>query len=113
MDRFLIDVTAGSRLSGVNSKYDFIAIEPVEAMSHEKFATEVGRLESDLRADTDIPTAPGFCFAGGFIANPRWRNEEASLDVDIAGHPDALVSVWINPLASNKHDKPCSNEWAA
>jgi len=45
------------------------------------------------RADTDIPSDPGFCFAGGFVANPRWCNEEASLDIDIAGHPDAFVSV--------------------
>jgi hypothetical protein len=58
------------------------------------------------RADTDIPAEPGYCFAGGFIANPRWRNEEASLDIDIAGHPDAFISVWIYPLASHKHDKP-------
>lgn len=58
------------------------------------------------RADAEIPGEPGYCFAGGFIANPRWRNEEASLDIDIAGHPDAFVSVWIYPLASHKHDKP-------
>jgi hypothetical protein len=58
------------------------------------------------RADNDIPTEPGYCFAGGFIVNPRWRNEEASLDIDIAGHPDAFVSIWIYPLASYKHDKP-------
>jgi hypothetical protein len=58
------------------------------------------------RADTEIPTEPGYCFAGGFIANPRWRNEEAGVDIDIAGHPDAFVSVWIYPLASHKHDKP-------
>ena len=58
------------------------------------------------RADTEIPTEPGYCFAGGFIANPRWRNEEAGVDIDIAGHPDAFVSVWIYPLASHKQDKP-------
>jgi hypothetical protein len=58
------------------------------------------------RTDTDIPIEPGYCFAGGFIADPNWRNEEASLDIDIAGHPDAFVSVLIYPLASYKHDKP-------
>lgn len=58
------------------------------------------------RADTDIPTDPGYCFAGGFIANPEWENEEASLDIDIAGHPDAFISIWIYPLASHKHDRP-------
>lgn len=184
MGRFLIDVPAGSRLSGGNYKYDFIRIEPVKATTYEEFATEVDRIESTLRsaknektqksmllqsvqpgndtrilaswkadfstaqinvlgyrwingsrflfeddvggskqefgmnrmqealsrlrprADTDIPSDPGFCFAGGFVANPRWRNEEASLDIDIAGHPDAFVSVWIYPLASHKHDRP-------
>jgi hypothetical protein len=58
------------------------------------------------RADTDIPSEPGYCFAGGFIANPRWRNEEAGVDIDIAGHPDAFVSIWIYPLASYKRDRP-------
>ena len=184
MGRFLIDVPAGSRLSGGNYKYDFIGIEPVKATTYEEFAAEVDRVESNLRfaknkktrqsmllqsvqpengtkilaswkvdvstaqisvlgyrwingtrflfeddvddskqefgmnrmqealsrlhprADTDIPSDPGFCFAGGFVANPRWRNEEASLDIDIAGHPDAFVSVWIYPLASHKHDRP-------
>lgn len=64
----------------------------------------ITRLRS--RADNDIPTEPGYCFVGGFIANTHWRNEEISLDIDIAGHPDAFVSVWIYPLASHKHDKP-------
>jgi hypothetical protein len=58
------------------------------------------------RDENEIPTDPGYCFPGGFIANPRWRNEEASLDIDIAGHPDAFLSVSIYPLASRKHDKP-------
>jgi hypothetical protein len=58
------------------------------------------------RSDVEFPAEPGYCFAGGFIANPRWRNEEARVDIDIAGHPDAFVSVWIYPLASHKHDKP-------
>ncbi|MBW8900902.1 MAG: hypothetical protein JF619_22910 [Massilia sp.] len=48
MGRFLIDVPAGSRLSGGNYKYDFIAIEPVKAMSYEEFTEEAGRQESDL-----------------------------------------------------------------
>jgi hypothetical protein len=184
MGRFLIDVPAGSTLSGGSYKYDFIRIEPVKAMTMEEFEAEADGFESKLgsavnkqtkrsmllqsgqseeftrivaswkvdvstaqisisgfrwihgsrflleddvgrskqqfgvnrmrdalshlrpRADTDIPTEPGYCFAGGFIANPEWENEEASLDIDIAGHPDAFLSVWIYPLASHKHDRP-------
>jgi len=33
MGRFLIDVPAGSTLSGGNHEYDFIRIEPVKAMT--------------------------------------------------------------------------------
>ena len=58
------------------------------------------------RQDDDIPTDPGYCFEGGFIANPEWENEEAGIDIDIAGHPDAFVSVWFYPLAMSKHDRP-------
>jgi hypothetical protein len=184
MGRFLIDVPAGSTLSGGGYKYDFIRIEPVRAMTKEEFEAEVNGLEAKLRsavnkktkqsmllqsvqpgkstgifaswkvdvstaqisiaglrwidgsrfllqddvggdkqefginrmrealsrlrprADTGIPIEPGYCFAGGFIANPEWENEETSLDIDIAGHPDAFLSVWIYPLASRKHDRP-------
>jgi hypothetical protein len=56
------------------------------------------------RADSDIPKDPGYCFAGRFIANPGWRNEEAT--IDIAGHPDACVTVTIYPLAAHKKDQP-------
>jgi len=58
------------------------------------------------RADSEVPVEPGYCFAGGFLAKSDWENEEAGVDIDIAGHPDAFVSVWIYPLASHKHDKP-------
>ncbi|MRV75295.1 hypothetical protein GJ700_26610 [Duganella sp. FT92W] len=179
----MVDVPAGSKLSGGNYKYDFLGIEPVKATSRAEFEEDVdgketklgttkhevdpsllrsslrpqqdtrilafweedvvtsvvniegyrwingngfqlkgevsnNRQESGLsrmqdalsrlrpRADTEIPTAPGYCFAGGFIANSRWRNEEAGVDIDIAGHPDAFVSVWIYPLASHKKDRP-------
>jgi hypothetical protein len=64
----------------------------------------LSRLRS--RGEGEMPSEPGFCFAGGFVANPKWRNEEAAIDIDIAGHPDAFVSVWIYPLASHKKDKP-------
>jgi hypothetical protein len=184
MGRFLIDVPAGSTLSGGNYTYDFIGIEPVKAMTKEEFEAEVDGLELKLtsavnektkqsmllhsvqpekntkilawwkaefstvlinisgyrwlngsrflfeddvsgskqefgvnrmqealsrlrpRADTDIPTDPGYCFAGGFIANPKWKNEEAGVDFRIAGHPDTLLSVWFYPLSSYKHDRP-------
>ena len=184
MGRFLIDVPAGSKLSGGNYKYNFIKVEPVKTMSFEEFEKEVAERELSLksaknkktnqsmllqsvgsekntrilaswkvdvstaqisiagyrwingsrylfeddvggskqefgmnrmreaisrvrpRSGTDIPIDPGFCFTGGFVANQEWENEEASLDIDIAGHPDAFLSIWIYPLASHKHDKP-------
>ncbi|AVR99310.1 hypothetical protein C9I28_20285 [Pseudoduganella armeniaca] len=181
--RFLVDAPVGSRLSGGNYKYDFLALLPVTELSHhhfqelvaarqatlsagkhnvepsllraavqsdedtwvfafweEPFITAVINLEGfrwsngkmirvkdevsrdrqefglnrmqealsrlRARADTEIPTEPGYCFAGGFIANPRWRNEEATVEIDIAGHPDAYVTMTIYPLASHKKDKP-------
>ena len=166
MGRFLIDVPAGSMLSGGNYKYDFMVIEPMKSMTLEGFEKDVAKRELELksvknkdtkqgmllqsvrpeenariltsweadfgtdvisvngyrwinssryqfkldvaadrqesgmnrmrdalsrlraRADSDIPTEPGYCFAGGFISNPRWRNEEAGVDFRIAGHPD-------------------------
>ncbi|WP_227470394.1 T6SS immunity protein Tli4 family protein [Massilia sp. YMA4] len=184
LGRFLVDVPAGSRLSGGNYKYDFISIEPVKRTSIEDFEKLVNARETQLkaaqnkltkqsmllesaqpdkgskiltswkadfskalitidgyrwidgslftlqdevggskqsmggasmrdalarlrpRADTEIPAEPGYCFAGGFIAKPDWENEEAAIDIDIAGHPDAFVSVWIYPLASHKKDRP-------
>jgi hypothetical protein len=181
--RFLIDVPAGSRLSGGNYKYDFMRVEPIKTMSLEEFKQNIDQKEAKLRgtkheiepnllrtsllpqkdtkilafweqdyktyliniegsrwsdgslfqlnskveknkqefglnrmqdalsrlrprSNNEIPTEPGYCFAGGFIANPRWRNEQAMMDIDIAGHPDAFVSIWIYPLASHKQDKP-------
>jgi hypothetical protein len=191
LGRFLIDLPAGSALSGGNYKYEFKQIERPVAMNLEIFQTEIKALEEkrrtakheievsllraiqkpndtsavmayweefssagivqvdgykwvngtrflikaeagtskpkegtgtrqDLvmtrineiithirpRPDTDIPTEPGYCFGGGFIANPKLTNEEVNVDIDIAGHPDAFISVWIFPLASHKHDKP-------
>ena len=181
--RFLIDVPAGSRLSGGSYKYDFARIEPPVAMSLEQFNQELNAREETLRsikhkkepsllrttqqpapntrvlaffeepyitsgieiegykwvdgtrfllkgtadddrqakavagmvdsisrlrprADSDIPAEPGYCFAGGFIANDEWENEEAGIDFRIAGHPDAILSVEIYPLAAHKRDKP-------
>ncbi|MCP1575393.1 hypothetical protein J2S30_003772 [Herbaspirillum rubrisubalbicans] len=189
--RFLIDVPRGSTLSGGNYIYDFMRIEPPQAMAVEEFSARLAERERFLkeekhkseshllrlvetpseqskiyvywraahvtavtevdgylwtngvqfllksqagmsapppgitsrqdyavtrmretlaklraRRDDDIPTEPGYCFEGGFIANPEWKNEEAGIDIDIAGHPDAFVSVWFYPLAMSKHDKP-------
>ena len=58
------------------------------------------------RITAEIPTDPGYCFEGGFIANPEWEMEEAGIDITIAGHPDAFVSVWFYPLARSAHSKP-------
>ncbi|MDR6586673.1 MULTISPECIES: T6SS immunity protein Tli4 family protein [Herbaspirillum] len=83
---------------------------PVEGtMSREELV--LGKMERALthlrpRLDTEIPTEPGYCFEGGFIASPEWESEEAGIDIDIAGHPDAFVSVWFYPLPMRKHDRP-------
>jgi Tle cognate immunity protein 4 C-terminal domain/Tle cognate immunity protein 4 N-terminal domain len=183
LGRFLINMPAGSTLSGGTYKYDFGQIEKPVAVSLEQFKKELQAREEKLRsikhdkepsllrgveqptsntrilaffkepyissgieiegykwidgtrffvkaqadddrqpramigmvnrlvplrprADTDIPQDPGYCFGGGFIANEKWENEEASIDVDIAGHPDAFVTVTILPLATRKKDKP-------
>lgn len=58
------------------------------------------------RSTHEIPTEPGYCFEGGFIANPEWEMEEAAIDIDIAGHPDAFVSVWFYPLSRRAHSAP-------
>lgn len=78
-------------------------------MSREELV--LGKMERALthlrpRLDTEIPTEPGYCFEGGFIASPEWESEEAGIDIDIAGHPDAFVSVWFYPLPMRKHDRP-------
>lgn len=189
--RFLLDMPAGSVLSGGNYRYDFARLEKTKAMSLEEFETEIATKEQTLRsakhrvepsllrlllkpdphsrifvyweqsvitsiaqvdgyrwidgtrylfkseagmskppnglksyqevaiermrltlaglrqrATHDIPTEPGYCFEGGFIANPEWEMEEAGIDITIAGHPDAFVSVWFYPLARSAHSKP-------
>jgi len=58
------------------------------------------------RPDTEIPTDPGYCFPGGFIASAEWENEEALTEFSLPGHPDAYVSVWFYPLAASKRDEP-------
>ncbi len=58
------------------------------------------------RSTHEIPTEPGYCFEDGFIANPEWEMEEAGIDIDVAGHPDAFVSVWFYPLSRRAHSEP-------
>jgi Tle cognate immunity protein 4 C-terminal domain/Tle cognate immunity protein 4 N-terminal domain len=183
MGRFVIDLPAGSTISGGNYKYDFARIDKPRAMNQAQFEKETGEREAKLRAskhrkepsllrssqrpgatslvlafweedfseyqvkvdgykwaggvsflvrdqvdtskqdfglkrmteilsrlgprpDTEIPTEPGYCFGGGFIANAEWENEQAGIDFRIAGQPDVGVSVDILPVASRKRDKP-------
>ncbi|ADJ61553.1 T6SS immunity protein Tli4 family protein [Herbaspirillum seropedicae] len=187
--RFLIDMPAGSVLSGGNYRYDFARLDKPRAMSLEEFEAEMATKEKKLRSTKhetepsllrlliksdphswifahweydfsehivlvdgyrwidgtrflfrskagmskppsgtksyqedaidrmqtilaglrkrsthEIPTEPGYCFEGGFIANPEWEMEEAG--IDIAGHPDAYVSVWFYPLSLRAHSQP-------
>lgn len=85
--QFKLDVAADRQESGINRMRDVLS-----------------RLH--VRPDSEIPAEAGYCFAGGFISNPRWRNEEAGIDFRVSGHPDTVVSVWFYPLSSFKHDKP-------
>ncbi|WP_229296999.1 MULTISPECIES: T6SS immunity protein Tli4 family protein [Herbaspirillum] len=188
---FLIDMPAGSVLSGGNYRYDFARLEKPKAMSLEEFEAEMTAKEKLLsstkhkvepsllrllvkpdpyswifvyweeefitsvvevygyrwidgtrylfkkeagmskprtgtmsrqdhaiermrkilfnlkkRSNHEIPTEPGYCFEEGFIANPEWEMEEAAIDIDIAGHPDAFVSVWFYPLSRGAHSAP-------
>ena len=48
--RFLIDIPAGSKFTGGNYKYDFLAIEPVKTMSLEEFEKETTAHESILKS---------------------------------------------------------------
>ncbi|WP_253907285.1 T6SS immunity protein Tli4 family protein [Herbaspirillum rubrisubalbicans] len=189
--RFLLDMPAGSVLSGGNYRYDFARLDKPKAMSLEEFEAEMAAKENTLRSTKhkvepnllrflvkpdpqswifvywekgfitsvvqvdgyrwidgtrylfkaeaghgkpatgtrsyqdntvervrkilsslhkrsthEIPTEPGYCFEDGFIANPKWEMEEAGIDIDIAGHPDAFVSVWFYPLAMRAHSQP-------
>jgi hypothetical protein len=183
MGRFVIDLPAGSTISGGNYKYNFARIDKPRAMSRQEFEKEVEARETKLKAtkhqkdanllrviqrpdtstavmafwetpgsgyqvevegyrwadetlfllktradddrqdfaanrmreslshlrprpDTEIPTEPGYCFGGGFIANAEWENEQAGIDFRIAGQPDVGVSIDILPVASRKRDKP-------
>lgn len=72
-----------------------------------RMADRLARLRA--RADSEIPTEPGYCFAGGFIADDEWKNEEAGVDIDLPDHPDVVLSIDIFPLASHKHDTPLLN----
>lgn len=95
--QFLLKTWAGTSPPppGITSRQDYAVARMRETLANLR-----------TRQDDDIPTEPGYCFEGGFIANPEWENEEAGIDIDIAGHPDAFVSVWFYPLLMSKHDKP-------
>lgn len=58
------------------------------------------------RDETDIPSDPGFCFNGGFIANAEWKVEKVLAGFDLAQHPDVTISIQFFPLSKNRQDKP-------
>lgn len=58
------------------------------------------------RADTDIPAEPGYCFAGGFIADDGWHNEEVGIDIALSAYPDATLSIDIFPLVPTLFEPP-------
>ncbi len=56
--------------------------------------------------EADIPSDPGFCFNGGFIANDKWKNEEVLAGFRFPQYPDVHFSVHFFPLSKDRHDKP-------
>lgn len=95
MGRFLIDVPAGSRLSGGNYKYDFIGIEPVKAMTYEEFATEVDRVESKLRFAQNKRTQQGMLLQSvqlekGTRILAAWKVDVSTAQIHVLGYR------WIN-----------------
>lgn len=55
------------------------------------------------RSDDDIPTDPGFCFDGGFVADTEWKNERIDIAFDLPGMPDAFLSVTVFPKDPDKN----------
>nr|WP_151201301.1 T6SS immunity protein Tli4 family protein [Herbaspirillum sp. B39] len=102
----------GTRLDGTRylfKKEAGMSKPSAGTMSRQDHAVErMRKILSNLRKRSthDIPTEPGYCFEGGFIANPEWEMEEAGIDIDVAGHPDAFVSVWFYPLSRRAHSEP-------
>jgi hypothetical protein len=86
----------------------FLFKKTVDGDKKDKGMTSVRDVLSHLRPrqDAEIPSEPGYCFGGGFVADPNWHNEEATVQIDLGGHPDAYIVITIFPLASSKHDKP-------
>lgn len=69
----------------------------------DKLEQAVARMHDRLRRlrprqDAEIPAEPGYCFGGGFIADGEWKNEEAGVDITLAGHPDTVLSIDFFPL---------------
>ncbi|WP_343651549.1 T6SS immunity protein Tli4 family protein [Herbaspirillum sp.] len=95
--QYVLKARAGTSppVEGTMSREELVLSKMEKALSHLR-----------PRLDTEIPAEPGYCFEGGFIASPEWELEEAGIDIDIAGHPDAFVSVWFYPLHMSKHDRP-------
>ena len=95
--QYVLKARAGTSppVEGTMSREELVLSKMEKALSHLR-----------PRLDTEIPSEPGYCFEGGFIASPEWELEEAGIDIDIAGHPDAFVSVWFYPLHMSKHDRP-------
>jgi hypothetical protein len=56
------------------------------------------------RADNEIPTEPGFCINGGYIAGSEFMDEEFSVSLGFPRHPD--VSFGISGYVVGEPDKP-------
>ncbi len=100
----LINVDGYKWIEGIQYKIADEAGENKQALAVSSMINYISRLRP--RADSEIPTETGYCFAGGFIADDDWTNEEVGVDIDLPDHPDVVLSIDIFPLASHKHDAP-------
>lgn len=50
------------------------------------------------RADSEVPTEPGFCISGALIRDPhdRDRSESIAMSATLPGHPDFGILFWTN-----------------
>jgi len=73
---------------------------PKQTQALARMADRVTRLRP--RSADDIPTDPGFCFDGGFVADDEWKSENVDIGFKFPGMPDVSFGVAIFPKDPDK-----------